>query len=64
MGNVAIKVNRSRPGVHKYVALSQKSLGDIDAAAKTVSRAILYEEHWDADNLQKNKELLWELNNL
>ena len=64
VGNIAIELNRSLPGVHKYVALSQKANGDIDAAAKTMSRAILYEEHWDMDNLQKNKELLWELNNL
>ena len=64
MGKLAIKMVRSRPGVHKYVALSQKVKGDINAAAKTMSRAILYEDHWDTDNLQKNKELLWELNNL
>ena len=64
VGKLAIELNRSRPGVHKYVALSQKANGDIDAAAKTMSRAILYEEHWDKDNIQKNKELLRELNNL
>ena len=63
-GNMAIEVNRSLPGKHKYVALSQKANGDIDAAAKTMSKAILYEEHWDTDNLQKNKQLLRELNNL
>ena len=63
-GKLAIKLNRFRPGVHKYVALSQKALGDINAAAKTMSRAILYEEHWDTDSLQKNKQLLRELNNL
>ena len=63
-GTLAIELNRSREGVHKYVALSQKALGDIDEAKKTMSRAILYEEHWDKDNMQKNKELLRELNNL
>ena len=63
-GNMGIKLNRSRPGVHKYVALSQKVNGDIDEAKKTMAQAILYERHWDKDNLQKNEELLRELNNI
>ena len=63
-GNMAIELNRSRPGVHKYVVLSRKANGDIDEAKKTMARAILYEHHWDEDNLQKNKQLLRELNNL
>ena len=62
--NIAIEAFRQCPGVHKYVALSQKAMGDIDAAAKTISRAILYEEHWDKVNMQTNKQLLRELNNL
>ena len=49
---------RARPGVHKYVALSQKALGNIDEAKKTVSRAILYEDHWDKVIMQENKQLL------
>ena len=60
--NIAIKAFRQCPGVHKYVALSQKAKGDIDEAKKTMSRAILYETHWDKDNMQQNKELLLELN--
>ena len=64
LGKMAINLMRSCPGVHKYVALSQKALGDIDAAAKTVSKAILYEEHWDKDNMQENKQLLRELSSL
>ena len=64
IGNIAIELNRSLPGVHKYVALSQKAKGDIDGAKKTISRAILYEEHWDEDNLLQNKQHLRELNNL
>ena len=64
MGNMAIKTSRYIVGVHKYVALSQKAKGDIDDAKKTISRAILYEEHWDKDNLQQNKDILRELNNL
>ena len=64
IGNVAIETFRQCPGVHKYGALSHKAKGDIDEAKKTISRAILYEEHWDEDNLQTNKELLQELNNM
>ena len=64
IGSVAIKKFRQYPGVHKYVALSQKAKGNIDEAKKTMSRAILYEEHWDKDNMQKNKEILKDLNNL
>ena len=64
IGNVAIEEDRQFAGVHKYVALSLKAKGDIDEAKRTISRAILYEEHWDKDNLQKNKELLRELNSM
>ena len=64
IGNAAMESIRSYPGVHKYIALSHKAKGDIDEAKKTISKAILYEEHWNKDNLQKNKELLRELNDL
>ena len=63
-GNIGIEMAREWAGVHKYVALSQKAKGDIDGAKLTMSRAILYEKHWDKDNLQKNKQLLMELNDL
>ena len=64
VGSLGIEVNRTSCGVHKYVALSQKAKGDINDAKKTMSRAILYEEHWDKDNLLQNKEILRELNEL
>ena len=64
VGNLAFETFRFIPGVHKYVALSQKAKGDIDDAKETISRAILYEKHWDKDNLQKNKQILKELNDL
>ena len=64
IGNIAIEAFRQCPGVHKYVALSHKAKGDIDEAKKTMSRAILYETHWDKDNMQQNKELLQELNSV
>jgi tetratricopeptide (TPR) repeat protein len=52
------------PGFHKYIALSQKAKGNIDEAKKIITRAILYEEHWDKGNLQKNKQILRELNGM
>ena len=64
VGNVAFEKFRFIPGVHKYVALAQKAKGDIDDAKKTMSRAILYEMHWDKDNLQKNRQILRELSSL
>ena len=64
VGSVVIKEFRPCPGVHKYVALAHKAKGDIDEAKKTISRAILYEEHWNKDNLQKNKDFLLELDNM
>ena len=63
-GNGAIKMNRTMAGVHKYVALSHKALGNIEEAKKTISRAILYEWHWDKDNMQQNKQILRELRSL
>ena len=64
VGSDAIETCRYHAGVHKYVALAQKALGDIDGARKTISRAILHEEHWDKDNLRENKNILKGLNNL
>ena len=59
-----IELGCYHPGSHKYLALSQRAKGNIDEAKKTLSRAILYEWHWEMDNLQNNKQLLRELNNL
>ena len=64
IGSVAIKEFRQYHGVHKYVALAHKAKGDIDEAKKTMSRAILYEYQWNKDNVQTNKELWLELNNM
>lgn len=46
-GKVAIEVDRSWPGVHKYVALSQEAMGDIEASRVTIGRAVNYEAPWD-----------------
>jgi len=62
MGTMVTKCYRSTPGIHKYLALSQKALGSIDEAKKIMHRAILYEENWNKDNLEQNKKLLRELN--
>ena len=57
-GIKAIKSCRNVKGVHKYVALDQKAIGDIDAAKKTLSRAVLYEAPWDEENLTNNLQML------
>ena len=62
--SVAIEAFRQYPAVHKYVALAHKAKENIDEAKKTMSRAILYEYHWDKGSMQKNKELLQELNSV
>jgi len=64
IGSIVTKEgNRSTPRIHKYIALSQKALGNIDEAKITITKAILYELQWDKDNLEENKQLLRELNN-
>lgn len=55
----ALDFNRHFPGVHKYKALSEKALGDIDAAIQTMNRAVLCE--WDEDNKAENLKLYKEL---
>lgn len=60
-GGMAVAMNRHFPGVHKYVALSEKASGDLGAALKTLSRAVLYEAPWDLENLAENRALLSEL---
>jgi tetratricopeptide (TPR) repeat protein len=42
-GEIAIQINRHLPNVHKFVALSQKAMGDNDAARATMGRALVYE---------------------
>ena len=42
-----IELGRYHPGSHKYLALSQRAKGIFDEAKKTLSRAILYEWHWE-----------------
>mmetsp|Transcript_950 Transcript_950/g.1950 ORF Transcript_950/g.1950 Transcript_950/m.1950 type:complete len:274 (-) Transcript_950:230-1051(-) len=40
LGSGAIEMNRHFPKVHKYVALSQNASGDMDAAVRTMARAV------------------------
>ena len=60
-GSMGIAMNRHYPGVHKYVALSEKASGDLTAAIRTASRAVLYEAPWDPDNKAENHALLNDL---
>lgn len=52
-GEAALQMNRHFPGVHKYVALSQKAGEDAEGARMTMERAILYETPWDYANREK-----------
>jgi len=61
LGESAIEMNRHFPEVHKYVALSQKALGDIASARTTMKRAVLYETPWDDKNIEANKKMLHEM---
>ena len=63
-GTNAMKMSRAFPGVHKYVALAHKAKGDIDAAIRIVSQAILYEERWNVENLEQNKHILREMQHM
>ena len=54
----AVRGNRFRAGVHKYIALSQMKMGDIAAAKKTITRGILHEQQWNEENRKENKEVL------
>jgi tetratricopeptide (TPR) repeat protein len=48
--STAIEMNPHFPGVYKYKALSQRALGELDEAVKTMTRAVLYEAPWDDVN--------------
>ena len=61
IGIPVIAMGRHYPGVHKYVALSQKAKGDITAAKRTMSRAIFHETPWDEENIERNVQILKEL---
>eukprot|EP00562_Extubocellulus_spinifer_P013026 CAMPEP_0178543676 /NCGR_PEP_ID=MMETSP0697-20121206/2713_1 /TAXON_ID=265572 /ORGANISM="Extubocellulus spinifer, Strain CCMP396" /LENGTH=416 /DNA_ID=CAMNT_0020176147 /DNA_START=73 /DNA_END=1320 /DNA_ORIENTATION=- len=52
-GTAAIEMNRHFPQVHKYVALSQRASGDLEAARRTMARAVNYETPWDDENKLK-----------
>jgi tetratricopeptide (TPR) repeat protein len=51
-GHAAIEMNRSLPGVHRHVALAEREIGELDAAVRTASRAVLHEAPWDEENLK------------
>eukprot|EP01032_Pedospumella_encystans_P011224 gene11224-13063_t len=47
--------------VHRYMALSQRALGQLDEAVLTMRRAVRYEEPWHEEHTQRCQELLNEL---
>mmetsp|Transcript_46175 Transcript_46175/g.51476 ORF Transcript_46175/g.51476 Transcript_46175/m.51476 type:complete len:405 (-) Transcript_46175:198-1412(-) len=59
--DAVIEMNRTYAKSHKYVALSQQTLGRFDDAITTMRQAVCYETPWDSANLQENRELLAQL---
>jgi hypothetical protein len=49
----AICTCRHFPGIHKYLALSYKDMGDRQMAMTMMNRAVLYETPWDDQNRQE-----------
>lgn len=63
IGKTVLKdtTNRQFPGIHKYVALSLKASGELDAAIDVMNRAVLCETPWDDKNKQEALNLYNEL---
>jgi hypothetical protein len=61
MGEGAIDANRYFPGCHDYVARAQLAKGDLQAAIRTRSRAVLFETPWDDENRAVQRAALAEL---
>ena len=60
-GKYALDVDRHFPGVHKYIALSEERIGNIESAKKLMCRAVLYETPWDEGNVMENLKALNEI---
>ncbi|CAJ1960334.1 unnamed protein product [Cylindrotheca closterium] len=60
-GEVVLEMNRHFPFCHKYIALSQKAMGDMDAAKVTMARALVYEAPWDDQHHEQVLELYREI---
>lgn len=63
LGEAAIMMNRHFPQVHKYVALSQKALGNNEDAVRTMAKAVNYETPWDEVNKKIVHEMYDEMKN-
>ena len=61
LGQGAIDANRYYPGCHDYVARAQLAKGDVQAAIRTRSRAVLFETPWDEENRAVQRTALAEL---
>ena len=57
----ALDCNRHFENVHRYMALSQRALGQLDEAVLTIRRAVRYEEPWHEEHTQRCQEKLNEL---
>ena len=61
LGQGTIDANRYYPGCHDYVARAQLAKGDVQAAIRTRSRAVLFETPWDEENRAVQRTALAEL---
>jgi len=61
LGKLVLKSNRHNPGVHKWIALSKKALGQLDEALLTMRRAVRYETPWNSLHTQRCQDLLDQL---
>lgn len=56
-GEATLEMNRHFPFSHKYIALSQKAMGEMEAAKVTMARALVYEAPWDDQHREKVLQL-------
>ena len=57
----ALDCNRHFENVHRYKALSQRALGQLDESVLTMCRAVRYEEPWHEEHTQRCQNFLNEL---
>lgn len=56
-----LEMNRSYKEAHRYCALSQRAICDLDAAITTMRQAVCYEVPWDTATVDENRALPREL---
>ncbi|KAL3942012.1 MAG: hypothetical protein SGBAC_003724 [Bacillariaceae sp.] len=60
-GEAVLEMNRHFPFCHKYIALSHKAMGNMDAAKATMARALVYEAPWDDQHHEQVLQLYREI---